>query len=352
MELKEIRNQSSLEGVNNFLQRPNKTYIILLNYNGWEDTLECLESVLKNGYENYQVIVVDNASPNKSMQHIINWAEGKQGVVIDETSQLQYLSQPLELKPLPYVLYTKDEASKGGDPEKELVQNNPMVLIQAGKNKGFAAGNNIGIKYALIKNDFNYIWLLNNDTVIEKDTLSDLIEYAEKNKIDICGSVLKDYEDPTKILAYGGTINKFLGTSKHLLKEKEINSKLDYIVGASFLIVKKVIDNIGMLPEDYFLYYEETDYCFNAKRNKFILGVAQNSFVYHKRGASTGGIKKNEFSYLSRLISRKLFCQKYLNNFIGIRIGYLLVIINKLRKLHFSMIPKILGLIINRNDKV
>ena len=153
-----------------------KVYIILLNYNGWKDTIECLESILKNNYDNYQIIVVDNDSPNKSMGYIINWAEGKQEVVYDENSQLKHLSQPHEQKPLNYVFYTKEEALKGGVRDKELKLNNPIIFIQSDENGGFAAGNNVGIKYALAKDDFEYIWLLNNDTVIENNTLSKFVK--------------------------------------------------------------------------------------------------------------------------------------------------------------------------------
>lgn len=96
----------------------NKVYIIILNYNGWKDTIECLESVLKNDYESYQIIVVDNDSPNNSIEYIINWVEGKQEVVYDENSQLKHLSQPFGSKPLEYVFYTKNEALNGGDEKK------------------------------------------------------------------------------------------------------------------------------------------------------------------------------------------------------------------------------------------
>ncbi len=152
-----------------------KIYIIILNYNGWKDTIECLESVLKNDYENYQIIVVDNDSPNNSMEYIINWAKGKQEVIYDENSQLKHLSQPFESKPLEYVLYTKEEALNGGDKEKESKLNNPIIFIQSGENGGFAAGNNIGIKYALTKDDFEYVWLLNNDTVVDEYALYNLV---------------------------------------------------------------------------------------------------------------------------------------------------------------------------------
>jgi GT2 family glycosyltransferase len=336
---------------------PPKVYIIILNYNGWEDTIECLESVLKNDYVNYQIIVIDNASPNNSMQHIIDWAEGNQDIKYNTntkySAKLRHLTQPFEPKPLPYYFYSADTLSQDDSTIKQTTnQRKSIIFIQSAENRGFANGNNIGIKYALKKNDFSYIWLLNNDTVIERDTLSVLIKYAEKNKIGVCGSILKNYNKPMETVACGGKINRFLGTSKHLLDEK--NSKnpkeIDYVIGASFLIAKKVINTIGMLPEDYFLYYEDTDYCFNATKNKFTLGIALDSIVYHKIGASTGGASKNEFAYMSRLISRKTFCKKYLNNPIGIRVGLLMALLGRLKRLNLSTLPEILQLITKKTN--
>jgi len=300
----------------------NKVYIILLNYNGWKDTIECIESVLKNDYDNYQIIVVDNNSPNNSMEYIKAWAEGKQEVVYDENSQLKHLSQPFEKKPLDYVFYTKKEALNGGDQIKESECNKPLIFIQAGENGGFAAGNNIGIKYALAKDDFEYVWLLNNDTVIEKDSLSLLVKHAKKNEIGISGSALMYYHDPKEVQAYGGHINKFFGTGTHILHVSEIGKKLDYVVGASFLINNKVLDKIGLMPEEYFLYYEETDYCFNARNNGFKLGVSLDSVVYHKEGGSTGASSnpsnRSEFSDLLSLKNRIKFHKKYLGGGFGL----------------------------------
>ncbi|ADV46665.1 glycosyltransferase family 2 protein [Nitratifractor salsuginis] len=324
-----------------------KVYIVLLNYNGWEDTIECLESVLKNDYDNYQIIVVDNDSPNNSMEYIINWAEGKQEIVYDENSQLRHLSQPFELKPLKYIYYKKEEALKGGEKEKELeLNNNPLILIQAGENGGFAAGNNIGIKYALAKNDFEYIWLLNNDTVIEENSLSSLVNYASKNNLGISGSTLLYYDNPKMVQAYGGTINKFFGTSKHILDQDEIEKKLDYVVGASFLISKKVIHKIGLLPEEYFLYYEETDYCFNARNNDFKLGVCVDSKVYHKEGNSTGASgdsnNKNDFSDVLILKNRIKFHKKYLGGGISLWLGIMIAFMKRVKRGHSNRILKVL----------
>jgi hypothetical protein len=320
-----------------------KVYIILLNYNGWIDTIECLESVLRNGYPNYQVIVVDNSSPNNSMEYLKAWAEGKLNVWVNPNNSLRNLSFPPVSKPIPYVYYTREEAEKGGNPEieeelknkipKDITSKYPLVFIQSGDNLGFAGGNNIGIRYALVKNDFEYIWLLNSDTVIRKDSLIKLVEFAEKNNTGISGSVLTYYDSPNTVQAYGGHINKFFGTSHRILKKEQIKDKLNYIVGASFLINRRVIEKIGLLPEDYFLYYEETDYCFNASKNGFSLGVALDSVVYHKEGQSTGANKKlkSEIDALS-LTNRIKFHKKYLGGGIGLWLGMVLAFFIRIGK--------------------
>jgi GT2 family glycosyltransferase len=322
-----------------------KVYIVILNYNGWQDTIECLESILNNNYKNYQIIVVDNNSPNNSMEYIINWAGGKQEVIYDENSQLKHLSQPFEHKPLDYIYYNKEEALKGGNAEQEEKLNNPIIFIQAGENGGFAAGNNIGIKYAIVKNDFEYVWLLNNDTVIEKSSLSSLVINANKNKLGISGSALMYYHSPEEIQAYGGTVNRFFGTGSHILNKNKIKNELDYIVGASFLINKKVIDKIGLLPEEYFLYYEETDYCFNARNNEFKLGIDINSIVFHKEGSTTGtnqdATKKSEFSDILSLKNRIKFHKKYLNGGVWLWIGILITFINRIRRGQINRILKV-----------
>lgn len=142
------------------------------------DTIECLESVLRNDYPNYQVIVVDNNSPNNSMEYIKAWAEGKLDIWVKPDNPLRHLSFPPVEKPVPYVFYDREEAEKGGNPElEERLKNDipngittkyPLVFIQSGYNGGFAFGNNVGIKYALAKDDFDSVILLNNDTIIEK----------------------------------------------------------------------------------------------------------------------------------------------------------------------------------------
>lgn len=327
-----------------------KIYIIILNYNGWQDTIECLESVLKSSYGNYQIIVVDNNSPNNSLDYIIKWADGQQEVIYNNNSQLKHLSVPFSDKPISYILYTEQEATTSRIFNIEAKYHNPLILIQADKNSGFAGGNNVGIKYALRKKDFSYIWLLNNDTVIEYNALHQLYEYAECNNTGISGSVLKYYHAPDSIQAYGGRLNTFLGTTSHNKTISMLNKRLDDIIGATFFLNEDVISNIGLLPEEYFLYMEETDYCFNARKNGFKLGVATDSIVYHKEGASIGASSKNndkksEFADLLSIENRIKFHKKYLGGGIGLYLGLVITIINRLKRRQWNRVVKIIKLL-------
>lgn len=291
----------------------NKVYIVLLNYNSWKDTIECLESVLKSDYPNFQIIVVDNNSSDNSMNHIIKWANGTQEVIYNN-SQLSQLSQPFIDKPINYIFCNDVDIIND---EKKLQYEkigNPIIFIQSHENNGFSAGNNIAIKYALEKSDSSFIWLLNNDTAIKRDSLSILIKYAKNNNIGITGSTLKYYYTPNKIQAYGGFINVLTGKGYHIVNSNKISKKLNYIIGASFLIDINVINKIGLLPEEYFLYYEDSDYCYNALKYGYKIDICIKSIVYHKEGASTGTNsnvgKKSSFSDYQSFYSRKLFYRR------------------------------------------
>lgn len=218
-----------------------KVYIVILNWNGWKDTIECLESVFKTDYPNYQVIVVDNGSTDDSIERINYWAKGKPKLEIIETK----------------------------------------------KNLGFAAGNNVALRYVLERNDFEYVWLINNDIVAHPDALKNMVgRMQEDKKIGICGCVILDYYEPSKISALGGFYDKWLGQAYC----KKIESKMDYVPGASMLVSKEFLNDIGLMCEDYFLFFEEIDWAVRA-RNRYSLAIALNAIVYHKGSAS---VKRKE----------------------------------------------------------
>lgn len=296
-----------------------KVYIIILNYNGWADTIECLESVFKNNYPNFQIILIDNNSSDNSVEHIKAWAEGRLDVFVPPEKPLRQLSFPPRTKPFPYQLIDADNLAAASNPPSSLPQAHPsaetlpLIFIRSKENSGFAAGNNLGIRYALTKNDFAYTWLLNNDTVIAEDALLKIVEKAESVPgIGITGSKLMLYHSPGEIQAMGAKINKFFGWTKAITEEKELH-RLEDIIGASFLISKNCTDKIGLLPEEYFLYHEETDYCLNARGNGFKLALATDSVVYHKLGVSTENLRKDYYSLRNTLyLNRKYFSKNFL----------------------------------------
>jgi GT2 family glycosyltransferase len=280
-----------------------KVYVVILNYNGWADTIECLESVLRNDYPNYQVIVVDNNSPDNSMEYIRAWAEGKLDVWVKPDHPLRKLSFPPIKKPVPYVYYTCEEAEKGGDRDLEnslMVKSYPLVLIQTGENLGYAGGNNVGIRYALAKGDFEYIWILNNDTVVSKNSLSTLVSCANETKGGSIGSIVFFYRDTSKVQTAGVRIKrKFLKDvfSYQMIKEKPVYpKKVDSLVGCSFLVRKEVLEIVGLFDEKYFLYHEEADFFLRAS-NSFNFFVSPRSEVWHKYSATTGGETSNIVIY-------------------------------------------------------
>jgi GT2 family glycosyltransferase len=292
-----------------------KVYIILLNYNNWADTIECLESVLRNDYPNYQVVVVDNNSSNNSMEYLKAWAEGKLDVWVNPSNPLRSLSFPPVSKPIPYVYYTMEEVENGKnfDLEEKLKSDilegvttkYPIVFIQSGNNLGFAGGNNIGIRYALAKDDFDSVILLNNDTVIKKDTISILVNARlEFGKQAIYGGRIYYYSAPEKIWYDGGKFNEWMGRTVHLnmgkLKAEVKNSQdikeVNFITFCYVLIPKFILEKIGLLDESYFMYVEDLDYSYKVWKYGYKLYHVVNSEVWHKVSASSGKEEVSEFS--------------------------------------------------------
>jgi GT2 family glycosyltransferase len=248
--------------------------VIILNWNGYQDTIQCLESILKLEYANYRIVICDNGSTDGSVDRIELWCKDRQ----------------------------IDLANLESNPDS---QHKYITLIQIGKNLGFAGGNNIGIRHALLDRECKYVWILNNDTIVEPRSLSALVAKCDcrgtlrerHSNIGICGSKLIYEHDRSKVQAWGGgKYNKWSGISQHIgahqpsdldVDVESIEQSLDYIIGASMLVSRSFLETIGLMNEEYFLYFEELDWIARSK-NRFSLGYCHDSIVYHKEGASTG----------------------------------------------------------------
>ncbi|MDA8169534.1 MAG: glycosyltransferase family 2 protein [Nitrospiraceae bacterium] len=284
-----------------------KTFILILNWNNWKDTVHCLESVFRNTGADSQVIVLDNGSKDGSVDRITQWAAG--GLKVSEADSVA------DNKPIPHIVYDRETAEKGGMPEKEKglygqlkSVSHPLIIIRTGWNLGYAGGNNVGIRYALKKSGFDYIWILNNDTEIKKDTLPEMIACAESDeKTGMVGSKLLYHHNPAFIqMAGGGRINPYAGNVAIIAGNARDDGKwdhpfeLDYACGASLLVRKKAIESVGLMDEKYFLYWEDVDWGVRARRKGFKLAYCPKSVLLHKEGGTSGSLSPKTDYYWVR----------------------------------------------------
>ena len=333
----------------NRMQVP-RVAILILNWNGWKDTIVCLESVFRGEYNNYQVIVCDNDSHDGSIEQIVDWANGNISA-LPESSLAAILRNvsPAIGKPIPYRLYDCCQTRRFGDVEEN---GKPLlIIIKIGSNLGFAGGNNVGLRYILDRGEYEYVWLLNNDTIVEKDALAQLVikmEYYNTNgrKVGIVGSKLLYYDKPGVIQGVGGIYNKWFGTGKHIgLLELDngqydndtVIDNIDYVIGAAMFVSKRFLHDVGLMCEDYFLYYEEVDWSLRSRKLYYSLGYSWNSIVYHKEGGTTGSNsmlkKKSELSDYYTIRNRILLTKKFFPSCLwSVYLGFLIVGLNRIRR--------------------
>ena len=271
-----------------------KVYIIILNYRTWEDTIECLESLLKLDYKNFQIVVVDNASKNNSLSFLKGWARGNFCLHLPNDNTLKKYSFPLSHKPLSYKHYFAGKVVENKSEDGSC----RIIFLESPINEGYSAGNNLGIEYALSCKDANYFWILNNDTVVSPDSLTHLVKATERKKksgkkIGAMGSKLIYYHNPTKIQNVGGYYLPVFAYAKKT-GEGQIdtdewnteNVKINYISGASLLVSTQFVHEVGKLSEEYFIYMEEVDWMKRASRKGWDIGYCYEAKVFHKEGMS------------------------------------------------------------------
>jgi GT2 family glycosyltransferase len=338
-----------------------RVYILLLNWNGWKDTIECLESIFRNDYPNYRVIVCDNDSKDGSIEYIKAWANSQLNIVPPSNRILSGKVGPPVNKPISFTCYDRLVAENGGD----IKDDSPLTLIQTGKNLGFAGGNNVGLRYVMARHDGAYVWLLNNDTIICEDSLSKMVERSLSNSlIGICGSTVCYYDNPLMTQSMGGcTYNKWFGIAKNIGYMKSISElsnvdvvekNMDYVLGASMLVSSNFLSTIGLMNESYFLYCEEIDWATRAF-GKFTLGYAPLSVVYHKEGASIGS--KSSFSQKLRyrseyylVKSRIKFTRRHFEYAVPtIYLGFILTIIVRLLRGQWARAAILVKVLLNKD---
>jgi GT2 family glycosyltransferase len=245
-----------------------KVSIVVLNWNGLENTLECIESLSKINYPDYEIIVVDNGSLDGSAQAL------------------------------------KDPRYK-------------ITLLENSENIGFSAGNNVGIHHAL-RLGTDYVFLINNDTVVDPDVLSILVDESKRDvRTGIIGPKIYNYYEPGKVWFAGASIDWKTGESLHLSHEEIDNGKLnsvievDRLTGCAMLIKRVVFEEIGLLDPDYFLYFEDVDFCVRARKAGYKNICVQYAKVWHKVSMSTRAKEGSPLHTYYHNRNRLIFLEKH-----------------------------------------
>ena len=239
-------------------------FVVILNWNDLHNTKECLRSLFKSDYP-CNVVIVDNGSTDNSVSHI-----------------------------------------------RKCYAN--VIVIENEINHGYAKGNNLGIRYAL-ENGAKYVWLLNNDAVVETKTLSRMIEYCEENSnIGLLSPIIYYYDNPEEIQFCGS----YVDWNKHsIILPKNREDDIDDVYqtgdntclwGTALLIKGDVINKIGYLDEKYFAYWEDTEYSLRAIRAGYRNAIANNAKVYHKVSNN-----KNPYYYYFMARNEYFLWHRYVN---------------------------------------
>jgi len=227
---------------------------------------------------------------------------------------------------IPYLRYSSQQAGAGGDTlaESEAYEQlprglaHPLVLVETGHNLGFGRGNNAAFNYIVAKGDGDYVWLLNNDTVIDHTTLSKMLTTAQRSP-GIIGSVVRYYSSPQEIQVYGGGYMTSLTGRVSSAKRKE-KAPLDFITGASMMMDYSTVRDVGFFDEAIFMYFEDIEYCIRAKKRGVLCHVS-DGIVYHKLGTSSAN-HESHFSWMN--VYKSKFYSLMKHNGAGLWLIYLL----------------------------
>lgn len=222
-----------------------KLGIVISNYNGWQDTLACLESLRAQTWQDFEVLLLDDASTDDSVQRLQSAAHGQ------------------------------------------------VVFLPQKENRGFAAVNNLGMRRALA-DGADWVMLLNNDTVCAPDMLEKLMTQTPPEGVSCPKMLFMD--PPDEIWFAGGTLDRRTGKVVHLgghAKDGPAYSEkkqVGFITFCCVLLPRSVIEKVGYLDEDLFMYCEDVDYCIRLTEAGVPLWYLPDAVLHHKAGGTAGGM--------------------------------------------------------------
>ncbi|WJI10168.1 glycosyltransferase family 2 protein [Methanobacterium sp. CWC-01] len=308
--------------------------IIILNWNGWEDTLECLESLYKINYENYHVVLVDNGSDDDSIEKINEYCSNKtQHRLAGWTADIKLFE--LEEKDFNHISINK----------KEKNINKELILLKNAKNYGYAKGNNIGIRFTFMALNPEYILLLNNDTTVDRNFLKELMEAAKnQERVGIYApKILRD--DNHKIIDSTGHIinwGRIIDRGYKKVDKNQYDHQREIIgaKGAAALYKSEMLQSVGLFKEDYIISYEDAELSWRAHKKSWKAIYVPKSVVYHKGERS---IKKDndKMLYFKKLsLNNMAFTVKEYGT-INQKIQFTLILIREMILSHIPILRNI-----------
>ena len=239
-----------------------RVLVIVLCHNGVELTLACLESLRRVEYERADVLIVDNASTD-------------------------------------------------GTPEAVRARFPEVTVVEAGANLGFAAGNNVGLRYAL-DHGYDYAMLLNNDTEVAPDFLQSLMAAAEADPaVGMAGPLIFYHDQPDILWSAGGAIDwrrgasRMLGLNEQNDQEDHTSREVDFVSGCALLVKRTALEQVGLIDERFYMYYEETEWCVRAARAGYRVIVVPQARIWHKISLEKRAASPTVHYYMTR--NRLLF---------------------------------------------
>ena len=255
--------------------------IVLLNWNGDEDTIDCLESLKSLDYPNFDVYLVDNNSENKSITNIKNYLNNDSfynSVLVGKKDLIGFQK--------------KDETN--------------LVFILNDNNAGFAGGNNVALNYIKDNVFSGYVMLLNNDTIVSEDLLTGLVnKFNESGDIGFVGATHYYYHDKNKLQTVGGGNIDLVHGECSAVTTFGVQEEFDFLTGSCILMSCDVLRNVGVMDEEYFMYWEDVDWSTRARKKGYKLTISDTGYIYHKEGASIKSVSRIYYHTRNRILYMK-----------------------------------------------
>jgi GT2 family glycosyltransferase len=266
--------------------------IVIPNWNGWRDTIECLESLWKLNYGDFWTVVVDNGSTDDSLLRIREYCSGDSPGPQDPSEESDPEAERTFLAELGH-----DEAqSASPDDFAEMASRRRLVLIRSESNLGFARGSNVGMDFSLKALKAKYILLLNNDTVVDPALLTELVAVGERDgRIGLLGpkTYYYSYDGRKDVILYAGgrivpwreIVYKHIGTGERDTGQYDEDGETDWCTGGGMMIRAELAKQ-RLLNTEYPFGNEDAEYSIKARKDSWKVVYVHKAVMWHKVGVS------------------------------------------------------------------